>query len=546
MRLSAQMSLATMGLLGTLMVGLAGTTARSVAAMSDEEARAGRLSAYRLVDRLSTTLSSHVALAVRAALRDHDHELVLNIAEATRREDPNIVFVRVLGDDGTVVADTLRSGNVGGADDRPDLVVRLRDGAVNEVVTLEEVPANPGVLRTLGIRIGIHGEPIGQLRLGYSTARVEAELARSLAAGLVRSRAGLRGMLFLAAGFLVAGVALALFQSRRLTGAVRQLSSQARRIASGDLASRVDLRSTDEVGVLTSTFNHMADRISELLEQARRQAEAENEIALARMLQETFLPPGELLRAGCLELAGHVRTATQCGGDLWAYATRPDGTTIVVIADVTGHGAPAALITAAALGALEGIHALSEQDSGFRPVTAVEMMQTLNQAVLSTGHRQGLLMTCHVSVFDPRSGTLEHASAGHTFPYFLRQGRTARKLEVLQAGGSLLGDCHEPGFAVFRRTVEPGDRIVWYTDGLYECTNAAGEMWGERSLREAIRTGADVAACDVAVLRDTLVCRFERFTGGQPLADDVTLVVGRYLGQLEAVASREATTQAVG
>ena len=139
-----------------------------------------------------------------------------------------------------------------------------------------------------------------------------------------------------------------MLQSLRITRPIRDLTESVERIAQGELKERVRIGSTDELGVLARNFNHMAERIGVLLSEAKQKATLEKELEVARVIQESLLPPSTLIDARCLRLRGFFRSASICGGDWWSYAELPGGKVLVVIGDVTGHGVSSAMITAAA------------------------------------------------------------------------------------------------------------------------------------------------------------------------------------------------------
>jgi HAMP domain-containing protein len=148
--------------------------------------------------------------------------------------------------------------------------------------------------------------------------------------------------------FGLIGTVLAIFQGLSISKPLKMLAWKVDQIARGDLRARVDVTSSDEIGVLGENFNVMADRLAILLEETREKATLEKELEVARTIQDTLVPPNEPVDCGPFNFAGYFQPASQCGGDWWTYHTLKNNRLLLVIGDVTGHGVPAAMITAAA------------------------------------------------------------------------------------------------------------------------------------------------------------------------------------------------------
>lgn len=511
-----KLTLTTSLLLGLVILGFAAMASRSLGQMGAADADDRREAGKELVDGLTGALIKRTALSAITALVDTNFSALRELAESTTKEFRDIAFVQVLDDAGQVMADSRGQRD---KDDRPGFGQQVARAGAGEIVTLEV--GTERLLRVFGVRLVSAGRTLGQLRVGYSMAGFEQRLSGTLERNHARASAAVRQMVLVAAGFLVLAIALALFQSRRIAQPIRRLSEQASRIAAGDLSHRVQVGAKDEIGTLSSDFNHMADRVAMLLEQTRERVALEKELEVARIIQETLLPPADLIRAGCMQLAAHYQPASVCGGDFWSYHVRPDGRTVIVIADVTGHGVPAALITATALGCLQTLH------TGRTDLLGPEaILSALNHAVYVAGRRHELAMTCHVSLVDPESGLIEYANAAHTFPYVIHRGN---KMSVLACGGPRLGDAANTTYQLRTHQLEPGDHIVWFTDGACECVNDANEQWGDRRFRATIAAGLKAGLAEPLGLRDHVLAAMHGFIGPTPPPDDVTLVVGRVL-----------------
>jgi serine phosphatase RsbU (regulator of sigma subunit) len=198
----------------------------------------------------------------------------------------------------------------------------------------------------------------------------------------------------------------------------------------------------------------------------------QTELAGARRLHESCLPPPHLHANGPARLAYAYEPMRQIGGDI-LYVHPPDRADAprlsLVLIDVNGHGIAAALMANRLIGETQRLFA---EDPDACPH---QVLCALNRYVRLTMARDGIYATALVARLDTNTGTLEYANGGHP-PAFLR--RAGGALERLDSGTYLLGchdgddycpDCHTKPF-------EPGDALLAYTDGATEARNAAGEM----------------------------------------------------------------------
>ncbi len=319
--------------------------------------------------------------------------------------------------------------------------------------------------------------------------------------------------------FALIGTVFAILQGISISRPIKQLAWRADQIARGDLRARVEVKSRDEIGVLGQNFNYMADQLVLLLQQTAEQARIEQEIEVARAIQEALVPSTEPVRRGALELAGHYAPATQTGGDWWTWHELAGGKLLVVIGDVTGHGVPAAMITAAAKAACD-VARFSLGDD----VTASRLLAIMNQAIFEAGQRR-FYMTCFAAIVDPEARTITYANAGHNFPYLFRASPSGEgEFGSLMIRGNRLGDDTSSHYEAKTTELMPGDILIWYTDGIVECENPGGEEYGEKRFRASVRRAAALAPSE---LRDAIVADATTFYGDRARKDDITLIVGK-------------------
>jgi sigma-B regulation protein RsbU (phosphoserine phosphatase) len=135
-------------------------------------------------------------------------------------------------------------------------------------------------------------------------------------------------------------------------------------------------------------------------------------------------------------------------------------------------------------------------------------------------------LTCFAAIVDPAAGEVRFANAGHVVPYVCRATAGQIALNALVARGNPLGAGTAPLTRAATRSIEPGDVIVWYTDGLVESRGADGNLFGDRRLQRALRR-LDPERLDPTSVHAFLAAELAAHLGGLPPGDDMTLVVAR-------------------
>lgn len=241
----------------------------------------------------------------------------------------------------------------------------------------------------------------------------------------------------------------------------------------------------------------------------------ERELQMTREIQESLLPRRMPQLPG-YEVAVQWRSAREVAGDFYDMFPLDDGTMGFVIADVSDKGAPAALFMASARSLIRS-HALS----GYSPV---ETLSRTNDLIVADSS-DGTFVTVYYSLFAV-GGRAIHVNGGHNPPLFYRNARA--QVSALPRGGRALGWFLNNPLKPVEYQLEPGDVIVYYTDGLTDAENEAGESFGEARLAQAFR---ECACNSAAAILGYLVDQVDQFCGGVLPFDDLTLCVVRYTGR---------------
>ena len=234
----------------------------------------------------------------------------------------------------------------------------------------------------------------------------------------------------------------------------------------------------------------------------------EKELAMARAVQKSLLPT-QLPNILGFTLAADWRPAREVAGDFYDFFPLPDGRWGIVLADVSGKGAPAALYMAMT-------RSLIRSEAG-RYSNPSAVLTEVNRRLLAESCNE-MFVTVFYAIVDPVLRSLTYASAGHD-PPFLR--RASRRVERLALGGLIMGPFEELTLSDETLNLESGDTLVAYTDGLTDTVNHQDEVWGHTRLADAINS-APPAAQDILthILKDLAA-----FAGPVPQPDDITLLV---------------------
>jgi sigma-B regulation protein RsbU (phosphoserine phosphatase) len=240
----------------------------------------------------------------------------------------------------------------------------------------------------------------------------------------------------------------------------------------------------------------------------RRIASVSRELETARRIQQSILPKEPPSVAG-LSIAAHYDSMAEVAGDLYDFVVTPAGQLGVLVADVSGHGVPAAIVASMVKIAL----AVQEGEVADPGVVLTRMNRALY------GRFELAYVTAVFALIDPAAGTLTYASAGHPSP-LLR--RADGRIEPLDERGMVLGFMPEVTYAsTVVRDLAAGDRVVFYTDGLTEASRPDGEFFGDRAFQDLLASEASPSSGRfMAALIDAA-----RHWAAADFADDVTVVV---------------------
>ena len=242
-------------------------------------------------------------------------------------------------------------------------------------------------------------------------------------------------------------------------------------------------------------------------EQALRRMQ--EEVRLAARIQLDLLPKSSPEIQG-YDIAGKSVPAQLVGGDYFDFIPTHDDQLALSVGDVSGKGLPASLLMANLQATLRGQTLVSS--------LAKECVRRSNKLLFQTTSPEKFV-TLFYGILDPRKHAFSFCNAGHNYPLLFSSTQETRRLET---GGTVLGIMEDFPYAEEVVSLNVGDILVIYSDGITEAVNGAGELFGEERLINVVSEHRGIPA---AKLVERIILAVKTFAGSTPQADDITLIV---------------------
>lgn len=338
----------------------------------------------------------------------------------------------------------------------------------------------------------------------------------------------------------------AAWMTRAVTGTVHHLYRATEYIKRGDFSHRVRVRSRDQLGELAESFNEMSADIESLLEERVERERLEREIEIAAEVQAQLFPRHVPELSGA-EIVGECRAARGVAGDYYDYVEVAPGLIAFALGDVSGKGISAALVMSNLQASLRAQATIlserlklsqrvavtsaaaaagDEQEielpcgiTGIDTDCAVEQMASSINDQLCRSTDSNRFATVFLALYDERTRTLRYTNAGHNAPLVVRASGAIEKLDV---GGTVLGAFDWARYEEASATLDAGDLLLVFSDGITEAQNHAGEEYGDERLAEfaiANRSSSAEELCRAIFLEIGM------WSGGQERNDDQTVVI---------------------
>ena len=394
---------------------------------------------------------------------------------------------------------------------------------------LDDIKENPEVSRLhinesntlyLDVMMPILLGELGVVHVGMDISSIKAVIFWS-----ILKIAGL-----LVALFMLSLVLIRLFVNK-LAKPLSQLTHYAKALTQHDFSKPSDMhddikalskKSSDEIGILAKSFIKLEQSLIDYIQQLKttlvEKSKIENELAIAKSIQEDMLPSStqlEALSTNC-ELSAYMRTMKEVGGDFYDVFKRGNNL-FLVMGDVSGKGVSAALFMSAAM---TFIRSLANEDD-----SVSDLLFRVNEELCKQNSNQ-LFVTLFVAKLDLDSAIMSYCNAGHPSPYLKDKNATVSELAF--TGGMALGIDDSVYYEEKQLQLKPQDCLLVFTDGISEAMNASDDLYGESRVESCFKEEAAETANDY---RDALIASVDNFVSGAEQNDDISLLVFKWQGK---------------
>jgi sigma-B regulation protein RsbU (phosphoserine phosphatase) len=315
----------------------------------------------------------------------------------------------------------------------------------------------------------------------------------------------------------VAGSIVSSGMIRKIASSLSKLNREIRRITEEGFTSRIKVNFPEDLREISASFNDMTDRLAvyahEIQKIAGEKERIRTELYVASKIQKMLLPDCKEGETGGCEIFGWMAPMKEIGGDFFNYFPIDEDRFFFIVADVTGHGIPAALFMMETDAALK-ILVRTESD--------IERIFAILNAQLCERNSENYFVTAFAGIFSASSHRLRYIDAGHNPPYFKSnfKPRSDGFQPLPCQVNSILGGLENEEYKALEIVVEEGDVLYIYTDGVTEALNGDSEMYSAERLVQALNSAGD----DPQTLMGRVFADMQKFTGDAEQSDDVTML----------------------
>ena len=292
---------------------------------------------------------------------------------------------------------------------------------------------------------------------------------------------------------------------------LKKINDTLARITKGDLNVTVDVRSNEEFASLSDDINSTVTTLKRYIAEAA--ARIDKELEYAKQIQLSALPTN-FPNGDDYSIYAQMIAAKEVGGDFYDFYKLSDTTVAFLAADVSGKGIPAAMFMMTAKTIIK--------DLAERGLAVNEIFTQANEK-LCENNESGMFVTAWMGILDITTGQVKFANAGHNPPLLKRANGSFEYLKT--RAGFVLAGMEGIRYRIGELTLNPGDRLFLYTDGVPEATNTENKLYGEDRLLDFMNRNCAMEATE---LLPALKANIDEFVGEAPQFDDITMLMFDY------------------
>lgn len=309
--------------------------------------------------------------------------------------------------------------------------------------------------------------------------------------------------------------------TRTVTTTVDKLYDATECIKAGNLSHRISMAAHDQLSSLGEAFDNMTASLQGLMREAQEKTLLERDLEIAREVQQHLFPT-KVPDVPGLKIYGACKPARRVSGDYYDFMPIGEHRLAIVLGDVSGKGISAALIMSAVQSIIRTrLYADPSSGGWLDPVrlSTATFFGQLNQQMFESIPDEKYA-TCFYGLYDAETSRIVYTNAGHPAPILFRDGAVIK----MDVGGTPLGLIFPTTYREAEITLEPGDLLVAFSDGITESENSFEEEFGEERLIDAIRRTQRYSP---EALVNEIYRNIEAWTGSKEPQDDMTLVIAR-------------------
>lgn len=362
----------------------------------------------------------------------------------------------------------------------------------------------------------LEGE-IGFIHIGMSLSPIEAV-----------SKEILKKEVFIITTLLILSLIFLIVMFIKIIYTFKMLLTYTHRLSKHDFKTNLPLEKTldeikkdptHEVGILVREFTSLENKIKTYIEDletaTKEKARIENELSIAKEIQESLLPEDKIIENNTFELTGYLHPAKEVGGD-FLYYSLINQKLWVIVADVSGKGIGPALFMAQSITLIKAALEYKKSPS--------EVLKVVNQQ-LCFGNKNSLFVTAFIGVLNIENGQLTYSNAGHPNPIKTSSKGIVEEIETTK--GIPLGLLENTEFEEKTLSLSTNDGLVMFTDGIDEAESKTQELFGIERIKKTLAKTINHKTIDV---QNTLLTEIKEHTKGAVQNDDITLLIIKYKG----------------